>query len=1156
MSQLENRTSPLPDLPRSSNDEQQHFLDCLYANYAELHAQDVELQERKRAMVADTVGGNTTAMQRLISDKGSDADVELGDWDTWERVENLVRRHAYGRPHYAEEDVTTARAWRERAETLNEVVAAQKKRLLLASRTVQAAQEELCGLLSLLQIKDRDIRQLSASLKATTLQLRQAERDRVALEAQLTLDEREHAKRESALMKTVEEKEELARECAALRAQAHRHDPARAAGCSVVSTTSALGECEVPVPSTHDLSEGTAGSCDGVASQADQGTAGAKWGESSAGLPTVTRGDDAFSRDALDAENGLAFLSARLSVDCPQAARDDDAGPVIRTSAEGQGDVPTGGATGKAEKNHATATVSETLVMANRSGSLPSVQQQVVTEATQALQETVKRLQGRIEEMCAAVRCSGMAHAALRSDQWRLFSLSSTDLAAVPEGGDHPATDPQQPHREAGGDEPAVAAEQRGPPGCDEALFSSTKKQRESSKMDAALSASGERTGTSPMVSPSAIQPSGNGALLDGRLRPRSPTSPTAVTHHIRHCDASTQTTPSPTPGLTCQPLPLMGSHPVSIRSDELLTGDSEYRHASVPSEPHANSKAFPTVPTTEASSQLPLRSNEVAVAVTGELPSSKSCCPVSVGTTASSTTAARTAPHTDPVAPLQAVNELREDNAALRSMVMGLRDGVSQYCVQLCALLQRQGDSPTARVQAGDPSPTHLGGPALSGIIEDRIIDVLRRQYGVVLPEDAASGAMTDTAWLAQRLREMALRIAKGEIDVALYDNLPPQLPGPTSQDAAGTKEGLSHTGLSEYAALSTPGHHAKATTPPVTLPSAPGARSQVSTDFIKSGPRPLYRPPVHGSAATGLGNVPPRQLSPMSEASPAFRLVSGEKSSPPDSVSFDNYVSRGADGVARGNVWRGQAPETAVWMPRPVARPASGVNHALTIRGAPRSTPQHGRMPFLASSSVPTGTLEPTVLHYELDPASLPAGYASRARTAIAHLFSPSFDHFLRAYVLPIAETAQAFAKGRGLQPPLLAAIHQLRYQEAARRRRAVQLLFKRVATHIRARRLAQRHVVAGNAFPSYIAALYERWRRHVEEQRRNLTAPSTDEDAVLLQRLGLPTVGRRGKKDGTHGAFSASPPVAGATNATATGNQAASSYHFNLVRLEGKQ
>ncbi|CBZ27571.1 conserved hypothetical protein [Leishmania mexicana MHOM/GT/2001/U1103] len=171
-------TLPLLMTPhRSSAEQREAFLNQVYTDYAELQRQREEIDSRKRQMDFTMYESNRQDIYDVLFANVDAADGALGNWDTWERVEAVVKRYAYGKPRHTAQEKREMCAMQSRLDNLGQGLQEKTARVQCLSFNLDAVQKELAGVLKLLHLKDTEIRKLNSQNSTAKLQLRYLERE-------------------------------------------------------------------------------------------------------------------------------------------------------------------------------------------------------------------------------------------------------------------------------------------------------------------------------------------------------------------------------------------------------------------------------------------------------------------------------------------------------------------------------------------------------------------------------------------------------------------------------------------------------------------------------------------------------------------------------------------------------------------------------------------------------------------------------------------------------------------------------------------------------------------------------------------------------------------------------------------------------------------
>ncbi|ORC89191.1 uncharacterized protein TM35_000131950, partial [Trypanosoma theileri] len=91
-----------------------------------------------------------------------------------------------------------------------------------------------------------------------------------------------------------------------------------------------------------------------------------------------------------------------------------------------------------------------------------------------------------------------------------------------------------------------------------------------------------------------------------------------------------------------------------------------------------------------------------------------------------------------------------------------------------------------------------------------------------------------------------------------------------------------------------------------------------------------------------------------------------------------------------------------------------------------------------------------------------------------------------FFNYNILPYAKTAKSLQSGQPMAPWMASVIRHLRSEEERRNRRATRLLFQRVATNLRTKRILNSQLCKGSAVASYVTLLWKKWTERWYKKR----------------------------------------------------------------------
>lgn len=146
-----------------------NFLEKIYADYNEVNLQQQEIADRKREMMAQFPGANKDEIyQVLFSEDPSNYNL-VGNWETYEKVKQILKKFVYCRSKNLFDPAKPDAVFSERIDILLNTTAEQRQRIASLERSLASAQDELAGLMDLLQMKDKEIKRIKMSSRVEML---------------------------------------------------------------------------------------------------------------------------------------------------------------------------------------------------------------------------------------------------------------------------------------------------------------------------------------------------------------------------------------------------------------------------------------------------------------------------------------------------------------------------------------------------------------------------------------------------------------------------------------------------------------------------------------------------------------------------------------------------------------------------------------------------------------------------------------------------------------------------------------------------------------------------------------------------------------------------------------------------------------------------
>lgn len=162
---------------QSTAEQRQAFLERIYGDYEELQRQKDEAHEHKRNLDADFFQSHQKEIHDLLFEQTDVSDSELGDWDTWERVETLIKHTVYARPANFSPGFPQLKGYTDRIEVLNKALVDQRIRMNSFNVLLNQQHQEILAWKNLLLLKEREIRTLRSQNNVFSLEMRHAKRE-------------------------------------------------------------------------------------------------------------------------------------------------------------------------------------------------------------------------------------------------------------------------------------------------------------------------------------------------------------------------------------------------------------------------------------------------------------------------------------------------------------------------------------------------------------------------------------------------------------------------------------------------------------------------------------------------------------------------------------------------------------------------------------------------------------------------------------------------------------------------------------------------------------------------------------------------------------------------------------------------------------------
>eukprot|EP00796_Vickermania_ingenoplastis_P012324 gene12324-8455_t len=204
---------------KSTEEQRQVFLERIYADYAELQLQNDEVLERKWKVDADVYNSNKKEIHDILFGGTDGQESDMGDWDTWERVEMIIKHCVYSRPSNFSQRRQMLQSQKDRIDLLNKALITQRQRITALNLNLNSQLEELSGLKNLLLLKEREICTLRNQNTTFSLQIRHAKREVSRIRGTRLMVEQDELMQDFQLL--LEANKELEKDNVALRAKLH-----------------------------------------------------------------------------------------------------------------------------------------------------------------------------------------------------------------------------------------------------------------------------------------------------------------------------------------------------------------------------------------------------------------------------------------------------------------------------------------------------------------------------------------------------------------------------------------------------------------------------------------------------------------------------------------------------------------------------------------------------------------------------------------------------------------------------------------------------------------------------------------------------------------------------------------------------------------------
>ncbi|RNF11503.1 uncharacterized protein Tco025E_06648 [Trypanosoma conorhini] len=1178
-----------------TEEQRWNLLEEIYANYEEVNAQQKEIARRKREMGSEIPDGNWKKISRVLFSENPSDVARFGDWDTYERIEQTLKKFVYSRSQNAFAGNTKEDALSERIDILSDIRAQQADRIASLETTLAATQEELAGLMDMLRMKDREIKKVKRVFLVKQLNNSQRQREREAADEasmqqrqsiyddmNVLIEVNKAIERENTRLRTaLEAKEFLGGADSRASAVARSRESEQAAGGQ-------QRECRAG-SSVYDGRQKESRDGASFVSQSQVNPQGQDVEAVAATGPSPPRGKEEKASEAAHAGDSVVHYDhakttagARRPSDAPSfsAGGTTDAEQLRETDARKryiQQQAPVTSVLMRLHKERMMwqrrleAEAANTMALldsdayAARAVSSDPRKESVDLSAARLARfgsQASRPFGSSIHFQLSTENIESHRRESMRSFSRRYTATSETESLPQSEGNVSTVSSECRTARESASGEGTVGSE-----GESRASLPTSIKRKKEVKGRRRTSRKSERA-----------------AKLEKRKVHNADVRPSwsLVRASISN--------PSQSHGVGSQRSESAGSisnesrqekHLVSRRST--MEGRSSVQKAKTkdaalsPKRPVSNStkvKAVEgpdigsTVGASSASKVSRHRRQEKKDASKEQEPR-RSRRVVAVG------------------GQQEALHALKVEMGAVRDKHKGLRTEMDEFFLVLkecLTVLRGRNEQLEHGVEAESQAfVSEMAEDVIKDMVEQRVFDRLEQQGIVLQRHPGPSSALTDEEWAQNQFYDAILKTSRERIAGALVKgnekrgqkweaqqgarppwppSQPPPLPNPSSPRRVAA--------LLKDAATPSAGKTASSC-----LPRPPSNSNDFTFEEPTGGLWPVVtplRPPPRGGGVeeekeiagtpTSTGYEPPLAqlrdwLHPMAGGDGGFR-GEYEKATGPDP-----WASPPSAAFPYGK--EGQAPMP----PRgPRLLPVNIVNFSTPLGQAglrgyaglgqetlPPPKRFEGNILAYLRSLQPrehAGGVEnmaPAVYRYDFKAALAEARmqFQGTVRAAAAQMRKPFFENAFRNEILPYAKAAKSLQNGQRMAPWMLAAVRQLRAEEEQRNRRKRHHLFERIATNLRARHLLKSHVCRGSAMASYVIVLWERW---LDRWKKKSAVQRVEKEADLNRMLDLIAANLKGRSR---------PPQreAGAGNLKDAKNALLdpSSSHFSEVRFPPK-
>lgn len=1203
--------------PLPTDKQRWNFLEKIYADYNEVNQQQEEIAARKRGMMAELPEGNKDEIHQILFSDDPSSFAAVGNLETYEKVEQILKKFVYCRGPNVFEPVKPDAVFSERIDILKGTCAEQSERIASLERSLAAAQDELAGLMNILQLKDKEIKNIKMS---TRVELLKATHKQRVLEASETSAKTNQTNIFKDMNILIEINKAMERENARLRATLnaksqpvrgevkHRVPLKRKSKEETVvlrkDSETGIGRARLSTSRTSDAAQKRKDESRHSANVSRRATPSPlnRSGTARGAKKTSLGGDDLVSVDQLwEDEDRDAKTSTVVK---PETSKEEDSRAVRRTIMSPRGSIAFNASLTSAGASLACLNDSEELEkLAGSSSRLRYIREKAPVTAVMVRLHEEREMWERQLEAEIAHNMSCRDYDAYKENITKRDAECGTSVIELHEflgaRGDAAKRDSTSVNvswldaeAESRRDDSVVDVAHTVPVGSspeplqgdgreeNKVRLDDDKGPLESGSVGSAASLDGEdlpgdgkqenqlcvddkgplnsESVGDATNSPAAVSPrykkDGNKICLDdtGLLGFESVKSPAKlVGEGLPHASEETRRESRPTDLSRLSASASKSTSRIFARpsgGDEhhtpsagttSITPDRDETLATLRTQSIAESSPQKTGKRLSGHPAPHIATSEVVAGDKRQAAKKKS-------------DAGRQTKNKD-VRLCGAVYGLRNEMAIVRDDHHAMRREMNEFFSRLgqfVAALRAHNEELEHSIQtASEAFAAEMAEDMVKDMVERRVLERLEK-LGIVLQRyPGPSSGLTDEEWVQNQLYDFIFRTSR--------DNITSEILNANEKQDEGREAGAD----TDNPLLQGKTTHAPKTsfskTPDEAKKGGSLKEGICGEETCKSGH--ARRSPVPESTSVVTDSKKWSFLAPVTPRGKKSLENANANSEQRDVISASGHVSP--------TPWEGAGTKTPPWgcwsdgggeggeEARPTVDVVSSsrgrerkewpyTSNCIRVSSLSRNSLAaplgheglQGRSQWGVGAAVPSRRFKGDILEYlrALQPNASPGSIEGIApavqqydfrnalararsnvqqtlRSAADRLRGPYFEEFFRRNILPYASAARSLQKGRRMAPWFLAAIRQLRIEEIKRNKKIRRVIFQRVVTNVRARRLLKSSVCKGSALASFVIILWKRWLENMQEEHTTLRL---ERGADLNRMLDLMTANLRGR------------------------------------------